>query len=494
ILGFSELIYRSPRLYGLNDWPEPFMRDMVQVQRNAAYLSDLVNDIVDIARVDALAMPTRRESTDLRVVADEALRTVASLAVEKGIALEQRLPPNLPNLLIDPVRIRQVLFNLLTNAIRFTDVGRVSVLARLDGAEVVVTVRDTGRGIPANQLEAIFDEYRQLGRPRDGSDPGKGLGLAIAKRFVQLHGGRIWVESEEGTGSAFSFALPLQSRPTVRPAFSGPVQQRASQSRPKVVVLDEGGIATAYLRRQLDEYEFQQSPGWEEAARLMRETHPVALIENVPPNEGQRVPVQGPASGLPTGMPLIRCSLPSTQWISGHEMFAAVLAKPVSAATLVGTLRQLLPETGCDPHVLVVDDDRGFVQLIARILQAEGGFSVATGYNGEDALRKARRRRPDIVLLDLVMPEIGGLELAERMRSDPVLASVLLVAVTAASPGEDDLETRGSSFSLFERGARGQGTLLALLGTALTAASRRASGQPYSDAAPTAALPGTPAS
>jgi signal transduction histidine kinase/CheY-like chemotaxis protein len=504
ILGFAQLIYRSPQLYGFPAWPESLMRDLVQLQRNAAYLSDLVNDIVDMARVDALAMPTRREPSQLSTIVDEAVRTVASLASEKGLELQRNIAPDLPTLYVDPVRIRQVLFNLLTNAIRFTDEGSITVVARQQGDEVLVTVRDTGRGIPADQLDAIFDEYRQLGRPRDGSDPGKGLGLAIAKRFVQLHGGRIWAESpvRDGAsgrasgqaGSAFNFTLPLQSKTTIRPSYSGSQPLPQAPARPRVLVLDDDGIALSYLRRQLEDYEFEAASSWGEVEALLPRLHPVAIIDNLADTGGQDGAERSPQRARTPGLPLIRCSLPSTRWISGHEHFAAVLAKPVSSDVLLATLRRLLPGGEGRRNLLVVDDDRGFVQLMTRILQAEGGYDVATGFNGEDGLRKAKRLRPDAILLDLVMPEMDGFELARRLKEEPGLADVPLVAVTAASPGEDDLETRGASFSLLERGARAQATMLALLRTALDAASHRFAAVPGNGAAPPTDRLATPAS
>lgn len=476
ILGFTQLMYRNPQLYGFSGWPESLMADMVQVQRNASYLSDLVNDIVDMARVDALAMPTRREASDLPTIVEEAVRTVASLANEKGIGLAVSLPDGIPPLFIDPVRVRQVLFNLLTNAIRFTERGSVTVTARVEPEEIVVSVADTGPGIPPDQREAVFDEYRQLGRPRDGAETGKGLGLAIAKRFVQLHGGRIWVESQVGQGSVFSFSLPLQEKVTIRPTYSSPTPLPRLGTKPRVLVLDDDGVAASYLRRQMEEYEFVPTDGWQGVKSAGAGSRPLAVIANMPLEEGAASPLVVTDRELVADLPLIRCTLPSIRWISGHEYFAAVLSKPVTGDTLLAALSQAIGTTE-GARVLVVDDDRGFVQLLTRTLQTAGGFQVITAYSGEDALRKARRNKPEAILLDLVMPGMSGFEVVQQLKQDATLKDVPVIAVTAASPGEDDLQTRGASFSLTTRGAQAQQTLLALIATTLACA--RGKGNAY---------------
>ena len=467
VLGFTRLIYRNPGLYGFACWPESLMADMVQVQRNAAYLSDMVNDIIDIARVDALAMPVRREPTDLRQVVREAVETASALASDKQIDVESHVS-EMPTLHIDPVRIRQVLFNLLNNAIRFTERGSVTVHARLDPGEVVVRVSDTGPGIAGEQLEAVFDEYRQLGRPREGSETGKGLGLAIAKRFVQLHGGRIWAESEVGKGSTFSFTLPLHEKTTASARYPSLQPLPKPAGRPKVVVVDEDGIATSFLRRCLEDYVFLHAASPAEAEALATEERPLAVLVNVDPHLEANVGSPSVAEGVP----IIRCTLPSTRWLSGLERFSAVLSKPVTAEALLAALGKVVP-LGQPASLLVVDDDRSFVQLLSRTLQVEAGptLTVVAAYNGADALRKARHLKPRAILLDLVMPEMNGFELAQELAADPDLASVPLIALTAATPGEDDLAERGAFFSFTRTGERGQPMLLSLIAAALEAAS-----------------------
>ncbi|MHB0878192.1 MAG: ATP-binding response regulator, partial [Anaerolineae bacterium] len=454
ILGFSRLVYGRPGLYGFAQWPEDLRRDLAEIQRNAGYLSELVDDIVDLARADALAMPVRRENTTLNRVAEEAVQAAGSLAQSKGLQLVAALPRDLPSLPMDPVRVRQVLYNLLTNAIRCTDEGRVTVTARQQGDEVVVAVADTGCGIPAEALDSIFSEFHQVGRERVRENGGKGLGLAIAKRFVQLHGGRIWVESEVGRGSVFSFSLPLFDK-SVSLAQEGagmPAPQPVT-SKPMVLVVGDEGVASAYLRRRIEAYEFASVEQAEAVPAAVEQSGAVAVILNLPLEHPAQENLRARLQANPPSVPVIECSLPSTSWlISGHR-FAAVLSKPLSYERLIATLAEVVP--GTPPYsVLVADDDRSLVQLVTRFLDATGeGHRVTPAYGGEEALKRARRCAPDVALVDLLMPDKTGFDVAAQMGQDPDLQAIPVVAMTAATPGEDQLAASGAAFGLVKREA-----------------------------------------
>jgi signal transduction histidine kinase/CheY-like chemotaxis protein len=479
IIGFSQLIYLNPELYGYSKWSDLLLNDLSEIQRNAGYLSDLVSDIVDLARVDALAMPIRREPTCLRQVIQEAVETVNSLARKKGLHITVSCPDDLPPALIDRVRIRQVLFNLIANAIRYTDRGEVAVQARRIEDELMISVVDTGRGIPREELSTIFTEFYQVGQCKEDADAGKGLGLAIARRFIQLHGGRIWAESELGQGSTFSFTLPLSSKPASFLAQSAAAPLPKPRRKPVVLVLDEDGTAAGYLRRRLEDWEFLPVATAEELAAMVAAEAPVAVIVNRSLGSEEQSPGSDLLSHLPETMPLIECSLPTSQWLSREEQFAAVLTKPVSADSVLSVLARLLPPLE-NMRVLIVDDDHGFVQLLSRILQAEprNQYQVLTAYSGEEALRKMTRVRPDVALIDLRMPDLSGFDVLARMRREPELRDVPVVAVTAATPGEDHLLAKGAAFCLRKRGAFQPGELVRLIAAGLGQVNGTAVGAP----------------
>jgi len=469
ILGFSQLICTEPGLYGYDGWSVTMQRDLAEIRRNASYLSELVDDIVDLARVDALSMPIRREDTDLASLVADAVATVESLARAKGLALRVRCAGSLPLLHVDPIRIRQVLFNLVTNAIRYTDSGSIDVSARSEDGKVVVSVADTGRGIADEEKASIFNEFYQIGRPKDGPDAGKGLGLAIARRLVQLHGGSIWVESVPGRGSVFSFSLPLMDKTValLRSGSEAPVPK--SQQTPLVGVLNDDGVAAGYLSRRIEGYQFVAAAEYEELLELTADQPPLTgLIVNLAPDSREAVFSAEALARLPEGMALIECSLPSASWLVRGRQFATVLTKPISREKLVGALDSLLPRKD-KPSILVVDDDRAFVQLVLRTLQAmpERSLDSRVAYTGQDALERMRVLRPDLVLLDLVMPELSGFDVVDAMRRDFDLRDIPVVALTAATPGEDHLATQGVVFKLARTGPFRPGELVGLISTAL---------------------------
>jgi signal transduction histidine kinase/CheY-like chemotaxis protein len=471
IIGFSRLIYRKPQLYGYAHWSEALLRDLGEVQSNAAYLSNLVDDVVDLARVDAMAMPIRRESTDLGRLVRDTVETVRSLAAEKGLALGVDLPGALPLLYLDPQRIRQVVYNLLTNAIRFTERGGITVAATPGDAEVVVAVRDSGRGIPPHELEHIFSEFYQVSRPREEPGAGKGLGLAIAKRLVQLHGGRIWGESTVGEGATFFFSLPLTARTTSRCGPAAVVSLPDGRRKPRVLVVDGDGAMTGYLSRRLDGYEFVQAPGPAALPGLAERERPLAIVADAgggPDGEPEDWPP------LPAALPLLRATLPSSRWLLEQADFRAVLTKPVAEDGLLGAIDAVLTAATQRRHtLLLVDDDRGFLQLTTRLIEAYAPdrFQLAAAYSGQAALEKARRLRPSLILLDLALPDMSGFEVVRALRQEAETRDIPVVAVTAATPGEDELQASGVTFSLTRRGAFRAGELVALLDTALREAA-----------------------
>ncbi|NPV08687.1 MAG: hybrid sensor histidine kinase/response regulator [Anaerolineae bacterium] len=480
ILGFSRLVYSHPEMYGYDGWGRELMRDLAEIQRSAGYLSQLVDDIVDLARADALSMPVRREPCDIAALAREAVELVRNLARGRGIAVELRLGEAGEPIAADPVRIRQVLFNLLTNAVRHTESGTVTVMVREEGDEVVVTVRDTGRGIPAAELETIFSEFYQLGQPVHGEEPGKGLGLAIAKRFVQLHGGRIWVESEVGVGSSFHFSLPRISK-----SFSSPLPAAApaygAKLQPQVLLLGDDGPAGHYLSRRLEGFQFVPVPDLSAGAADGDLARASAVLINRPLSGGDDDGTERLLNLLPPHLPVIECCLPTPAWLRDRGLFAEVLTKPVGSDALLAVVHRFVGDKE-KARILVADDDRGFTRLISRMLNADGpsGLELLTAYSGDEALGKARSQRPDLILMDLLMPGMPGFEAAEAIRADPELSQVPVVAVTAATPGEDRVEASGASLTVLKRGGFSPGELTGLLQHTLEELTRRAPDHPGS--------------
>lgn len=433
ILGFTELMHRSPEVYGDLAWPPTLRRDVYQVYSASRHLMEMINDILDLSRFEMTGFTLNREPTQLGPFLEDTMTIVADLFRSHPARLEVDLTPDLPTLEFDRTRIRQVLLNLFSNARRFTESGSVRLeTAALDG-EVQISVADTGPGIPPDRLRFIFEEFYQVDSSLRRKRDGVGLGLAISKRFIEAHQGRIWVESQPGAGSKFTFSLPLPGRRPVEDAHRDVQLPPATQGslRPRILVVDPDPRVASLVERHLTGFEVLPVSRVDELAEQITAHRPRAIVCNRPPG------APGNESHLPQmPVPLIECSLPSRMWLVSDLKVGACLYKPITSGELVAELGKL----GAPQDALIIDDDRGFVQLVERMLQAEtGGYRTRRAYDGEEGLASMRRHRPDVVLLDLIMPGVDGFQVLAEMRSDPTLADIPVILLTATSYKEDRL-------------------------------------------------------
>ena len=489
MLGFLEILQRYPEVYGDVQWTPTLRRDIAEIQRSARHLLDLVNDLLDLARIDAVKMPIHREQCRIEDVLSEAVELMRRLLVQKPVQLRLTFEGTLPTLYIDRTRIRQVVLNLLANASRFTQVGEVHVHAAPRVDEILISVRDTGIGIAPDQLQRLFDDYAQATHPGQvGSQQanqhltqhsdGKGLGLAIAKRFVQMHGGRIWAESQLGKGSTFFIAIPMttvQVAPAVR--HSHIAAQHDSQQH--LIVVDADPAAATYLRRQLDGFRITPAANLEEARDLVLELHPDAVIYNVPPDRGETGREIGratPAPILAEGVPLIQCTLPVGSWLLHGDAFDSWLVKPVESRRLLQTM-----ERYCPPHgkILLADDDRSFVQLVQRLLQAAGNpYQLEWAYSLEEGMAKVEKSPPDLMFVDIALAGRDGRLLAQWLRqheahllasqdelgeTGTIARAIPIVAISSFAPGADGDSLRSCSFGLTRKEGFSESELLELI-------------------------------
>lgn len=442
IVGFSEVMYLSPEVYGDADWPPTLRRDVYQIYNSSRHLLKMIDDVLELSRFEMVGFTLSKEPTSLRPLLRDTVEIVEKLFQGRPVRLELEVAQDLPTLEIDRTRIRQVLLNLLNNAARFTDEGVVRVEAKRADGEVMVAVCDTGAGIPAEELPHLFDEFYQVDRSLHRRHGGAGLGLAISKHFVEAHDGRIWVESEVGVGSTFTFTLPIPGKyvPVSRLLVDRPLEPPEPETRPPILVVDPDPAVATMIDRHLEKYEVVQVEEGERLAEEVMLHHPRAVVCNVPPGEraGCRTVFADLATAMP--VPFIECSLPSQAWLADGLAVVACLTKPVTATQLLREIERL----GGVHNVLVVDDDRDFCRLVERMLEASGSaFHLRHAYGGEDALLALRAQRPDLLLLDLIMPGVDGFQVLEEMRQHMDLADVPVVLLTATSYAEDALAQRG---------------------------------------------------
>lgn len=434
IVGFTELMARSPEYYG-GPLPRAYMRDLTIVLRNAHHLQDLVNDVLDLARIEAAAMGLQLDDVSPASLVENAVQIVRSLVEERGLKLHTSIAPDVPDLRVDPTRIRQVLINLLNNAARFTDQGSISVRVQQVDGQVLFAVADSGVGIAPSDLAHIFDEFHQADNTRKRRHGGAGLGLAISKRFVELHGGRIWAESELGRGSTFSFSLPvLQPDPLAAPIGSPRRLSTAPRRQPdsEQILLtvtrspSAASLVTRYVRgcRNIVFRDLEQA----HSAALQLAPQGVLIDTLDQPMTAHDVHVLAHRWGLANTC-VVAAPLPGESSLRERLAVDGYLVKPVSREGLLDVVRQYGSSVD---HVLVIDDDRDFLRLIERMLDsALRRYQVQTAASASQALQMMEQRTPDLVLLDLGLPDMKGEDVVNCIRADARWQATPVVIVTA---------------------------------------------------------------
>jgi signal transduction histidine kinase/CheY-like chemotaxis protein len=440
IVGFAEMLSTLPESYGEFAWLPELREDLFIIWRNAEHLLKMVDDVLDLAQMEAARLPVMLETTAPAQFVRDSLKTLNALLRDSRLELRMALPEDLPLLNMDQTRIRQVLLNLVSNAVRHTREGYIEVGAHCAEQEVVFYVQDSGQGIPRDKLELIFEEFEQadtsLRRPHEGA----GLGLAVSRRLVELHGGRLWAESEVGRGSTFSFALPLPEVQSERPSR---LRRTASLMRPEqeaerpALVLTRDDLAVRLLRRYL-ERPIVGVESLADAVAQARMNRPAFAL--VMPDDAAELPraveeARSLLDAIPSpDLPVMVCQLPTERRASHILRVPEVLIKPVTRNQLVSAIRRIVPEP---QRILIVDDDIDMVQLLRRMIGTEWAHAeILSTTRGSEALTLAAQR-PDLLLLDLLMPGMSGLDVLTALRSDPDTARLPVIVITARGPAED---------------------------------------------------------
>lgn len=442
IIGFADVMVTAPESYG-TPLPAVYRGDLNAIYRNAKHLSDLIDDVLDLSQLEVDRMPLTRENGNLSQVIEEAIRMIDGMVEAKGLQLTFNRPANPVPLSFDITRIRQVILNLLSNAARFTKTGGITVDFMVETHQAVVTVTDTGPGLDVQKIAHIFEEFYQVDDTMRREHGGTGLGLAISKRFVELHGGRIWVSSVPGAGSTFGFSLPLSSLPAGA-ELTGPVDSAAPNRRTptdtdRILVVQhyDPFIATLF-QRYFENYQIKVVNSSQELLNALIRWRPTAVIVD----SDQRVAMNALLyeNGW-DGVPLISCPLPTRPSMAMELQSNDYLLKPVTRDTLrraMGKVSLALRK------VLIVDDDPSMVRLLTRMVKAEQPDTrVLQAHSGAAALDIIRHEAPDLLLLDLLMPGLTGLELLHQVRREKLAEQMVVFIVTATELGEQVTRVSG---------------------------------------------------
>ena len=462
IIGFSEMIPRLSQVYGGKLHPA-LLSDIAAIRRNSQHLARLVDDVLDLSQVDSGRMALSREWVNIPDVLAEAALAVHALYEAKGLEFAADLAPDLPQVFCDGTRIRQVVLNLLSNAARFTDRGGVTLKSWGEDASVVVSVTDTGPGIPAEARERIFQPFQQLDSSISRRHGGSGLGLAISRELVQLHGGRMWLESEVGVGTNFYFSLPVHapvvtgasgdasSSGNVRRWFSPytdwgfRVRTRLSKAPvpeviPRIVLLEEGRSLQRLFDRYIEGVEVNVVANPAEAAKELSRSPAQALVVNaLLPTDATTSDELAYLAPLPYGTPALRCWVPGGEDAAEQLGVVSYLTKPISSEILLSSLDALGDHVR---DVLIVDDEPEALQLFTRQLAlSPNDYRVIQATDGGRALEVMRQRQPDVVLLDLVMPGTSGFDVLREKAKDPAIRAIPAIAVSALDPQGEAIVT-----------------------------------------------------
>jgi signal transduction histidine kinase/CheY-like chemotaxis protein len=468
VIGFSDVLLE--RMFGeLNDRQEEYLFD---IRNSGRHLLELINEILDLSKVEAGRMELEIGAVSLPDVLDHGLAMVRERAITHGIALALNLDPNLGVVWADELKLKQVVLNLLTNAVKFTeDGGSVAVMARIVDAEAHVTVRDTGIGITEAEQERVFEAFQRGGRGARMSTEGTGLGLTLSRRIIELHNGRLWMTSRVGVGSTFGFAIPLR-RILTSPLEKGaarsvvPAAKREPQTATVLLVEDDphsADLLTLYLEGA--GVRVETAGDGVEGLELARRLRPRAIILDIllPGLDGWDLLGHLKADPLTADLPVVIVSMMDERG-KGFALGAAeYLVKPVGREQVLDALARCVPMTGSRPTVVVIDDDPVDLDLLEAVLEPEG-FSVVRAAGGEEGVRLVQQEQPAVVVLDLLMPEVDGFTVVERLRADPATAGVPIVVLTSLEMTGTDRERLAGQISyLAKKGTCGRTELVDLV-------------------------------
>ncbi len=452
IIGYAEILMEDAEDEGREDE----VVDLEKIRGAGRHLLGIINDILDLSKVEAGKVELFFEDVDLAKLVREVMTTIRPLANRGGNELDLQLRSHPEVLHTDVTRLRQILFNLLSNACKFTEEGQVTLsideVASEEGPGLRFVIADTGVGMNPGQLEKLFVPFTQADASTTRKFGGTGLGLSISDRFAKMLGGRIEVASTFGQGSTFTVWIPIEhpeqaesrahrSSSTMKMAAVREARDEGLE-HPRVLVVDDDPEARDLLARLLgrEGYPVSQAASGTEALEMARTDPPglITLDVLMPGMDGWAVLSRLKETPELASIPVIIVSLVRDRGMAYALGAADFLSKPVERDKLLASIHRF--DEGEPPFtILVVDDEADARDLIARALQRED-WAVRTATNGLDALDEMRAEKPDLVVLDLMMPGMDGFEVLEHVRSDPGLRDLPVVVVTAKDLADSERE------------------------------------------------------
>ena len=462
ILGFSELL--ADESFG--PLTEKQKKHVSNIHNSGTDLLHLINNILDVAKIESGKMELQYESFSIRQSISEVEMVIKPLIEKKKQNLNIKVDEDISTLKADKTMFKHMLYNLLSNAIKFTpEEGEISLTAVVESREkdslLKLSVTDTGIGIKKEDQDRIFSEFEQVDSSFSRKYEGTGLGLALTKRFVELHGGEISVESEEGKGATFTIVMPLfvpikplvpikppepieMLKPEEEPEYCVDTLQKRRKGAPLILVVEDDLATSELLTLYLAEsgYRVAHAYNGDDALKRIKELEPFAMLLDVmlPGKDGWEVLQEVKSDPEMKDIPVIMCSVIDNMELGFTLGASDYLLKPVDRTELLIKLEELsfASKKGRKSiNILCIDDHKDVLELLTSVLEPAGYNVIAAG-SGKQGIDSAITYKPDLIILDLMMPEVDGFEVARVLKDNPATMDIPILILTAKDLTVDD--------------------------------------------------------
>jgi GAF domain-containing protein/CheY-like chemotaxis protein len=439
IIGFTRIVRRKAE----GALPDKQIENLEKVLSSSEHLLGLINTVLDIAKIEAGRMDVVAANFSIASLADQCANLAAPL-LKPNVRLEKAVDDSLGLIYSDQDKIKQIVLNLLSNAAKFTHEGKIRLAVdRRDADMLDISVTDSGIGISEEALGRVFEEFQQADTSTTRQYGGTGLGLAISRSLARLLGGDLTAASQPGVGSTFTLALPIKygTRPSVSATtetVGTPKADSASGAdgaRKNILVIDDDPDAVYLLQENLNPNEFNVigTRNGHDGLQVARDRQPDAIMLDIlmPEVDGWQVLNDLKEDPATTEIPVILLTIVDKKALGFRLGAAAYLLKPLDPPVVLEALRRVIGERGeQQKHVLIVDDDPNVAEMLGQILTGHG-FELEAAEDGEAGLRAVEARRPDVILLDLMMPKLDGFGVIERLRADPSTRDIPIIVISA---------------------------------------------------------------
>lgn len=471
IIGFTRIVKRK----GQNLLPEKQTANLGKVLSSAEHLLGLINTILDIAKIEAGRMDVTPSTFDAAKLVEVCVFTSQTL-LNPGVEMVTEMDDALPAVTSDQDKIKQIILNLLSNAAKFTREGTITVRTQTRDAFLVVDVVDTGIGIPADKLEAIFEEFQQADSSTTREYGGTGLGLSISRHLARLLGGELSASSMVGEGSTFTLMVPLryeveEVQVRGKAAAQSPVStlqySPTDREAPLIVAIDDNPDVVAILRENLADagYEVVGATTAAEGLARVKALRPSAITLDIilPDRDGWQVLHDLKVDPATRDIPVIMLTIVDNKAMGFQLGAADYLVKPLDSGALLASLARMAPIGDRPAQLLVVDDDPNVHEMVGQLLE-ERPYALSSAEDGLAALEQIQQNRPDAILLDLMMPRLDGFGLLAQLRQDPATMGIPVIVLTAKSltAGETAVLQASAQQIIHKQGLRGKDLLAQL--------------------------------